>query len=592
MMTATQNQSSIPGPALHRALAATTWIAGVFCALLLAVMLHNHFTATTNDPWKSPRLIALKEKLVAQPKNEELKQEIRRLDFGFRQQFRRRLALDRLGGWLLLGGALALVLAAAQAAALTQKPSLPQPKPDAAERALRLRSRARWSVAAAGGMVTVGLLVLELGIGTNLPSAQKDWNKLLGKGAAAEGAAVVALPTLADFQANWPRFRGWDGSGVSARTNGLLSWDEKSGAGVAWKSAVPAPGHSSPIVWGNRVFVSGGTMAKREVFCYDTATGQLLWQRAIENVPGSPAKVPEVPEDTSYAAPTMAADGQRVFAMFANGDLGAVTFDGSVAWSKAFGLLKNPYGHAASLAVWPGKLIVQLDQGDDERGGSKIFAFDGASGRVLWETSRPVPASWATPIIVEAAGKTQIITLNVPWVIAYSLADGTELWRAQLLDGEVTPSPVFAGGQALVVSPSTKLMALRPDGAGDVTKTHVAWTAEDNIPDITSPVSNGELVFVATSGGIVACYDTKDGKKVWEHDFEMEVQSSPGIVGNRLFVIGTKGVAVVVEAGRQFKEIVRSEFPDKFLASPAFAGGRMFLRGTTNLWCIGPKEGK
>jgi len=151
---------------------------------------------------------------------------------------------------------------------------------------------------------------------------------------------------------------------------------------------------------------------------------------------------------------------------------------------------------------------------------------------------------------------------------------------------------VFAGGQALVVSPSTKLMALRPDGAGDVTKTHVAWTAEDNIPDITSPVSNGELVFVATSGGIVACYDTKDGKKVWEHDFEMEVQSSPSIIGDRLFVIGTKGVAVTVETGRQFKELARSNLADKFLASPAFADGRVFLRGVTNLYCIGPTGGK
>jgi outer membrane protein assembly factor BamB len=141
-----------------------------------------------------------------------------------------------------------------------------------------------------------------------------------------------------------------------------------------------------------------------------------------------------------------------------------------------------------------------------------------------------------------------------------------------------------------VVSPSTKLVAVRPAGAGDVTKTHAAWIAEDNIPDITSPAANGELVFIATSGGIVACYDVKDGKKVWEHDFEMEVQSSPSLVGDWLFVIGTKGVAVVVEAGREFKEIARSSLADKFFASPAFADGRMFLRGLTNLWCIGAAE--
>ena len=167
------------------------------------------------------------------------------------------------------------------------------------------------------------------------------------------------------------------------------------------------------------MFISGGTQAKREVFCYNASSGALLWRRAIENVPGSPAKVPEVPEDTTYAASTMATDGRRVYAMFANGDLGALNFDGSVAWTKYLGPLKNAYGYAASLAVWGNNLLVQLDQGETPQEGSKLISLQGASGRVLWERSRPVPASWATPIVIEAAGKTQIITLAKPWVIAY-----------------------------------------------------------------------------------------------------------------------------------------------------------------------------
>jgi outer membrane protein assembly factor BamB len=326
------------------------------------------------------------------------------------------------------------------------------------------------------------------------------------------------------------------------------------------------------------------------VFCYDAGSGQLLWQRAIENVPNSPAKLPEIPDTTGYAAPTMATDGGRVYVIFANGDLAALTFDGAVAWAKNLSLPKNAYGHATSLAVWPGKLIVQLDQGDSSPADSKLLAFDAVSGRVLWERSRSMPASWATPIVIEAAGQTQVITLGVPWVIAYSLADGHELWRAELLDGEIVPSPVFTGGLVLVASPSSKLMALRPDGTGDVTKSNVVWTAGDNIPDITSPTSNGELVFTVTTGGTLTCFNVKDGKKIWEHDLDMEVQSSPGMVGGRVLVLSEKGVAVVVEAGRQYKEVARSELPDKFLASPAFAGGKMYLRGATNLWCVGPAE--
>lgn len=574
---------------LHRALAATAWIAGAFCVVLCAVMLYQHATATTNDPWKSPQLISLKEKLVAEPKNEAVKKEIRRLDFEFRQHYRRRLALDGLGGWLLLGGALVLVVAARQAWEMNRKLPLPQARHDAVDQQARqVSTRARWSVVVTGIATILALTLTAVGVGSALPDSTVGWDKLLGRAPTSEsGAPAQPAPTLADFETNWPRFRGWDGSGVTVQTNFTLAWDAKSGAGIAWKAAVSAPGHGSAIVWSNRVFISGGDATKRSVFCFDAATGQPLWQRAIENVPGEPAKQPEVPTDTTFAAPTPATDGRHVFAIFANGDLAALTFDGTVAWAKNLGVPKNTYGFATSLAVWPGKLVVQFDQGDSDPAGSKLLALDPATGRVLWERPRPVPSSWASPIIVEAAGKPQIITLGKPWVIGYALADGNELWRAELLEGEITPSPVFAGGLVIAVSPGAKFLALRPDGAGDVTKSHVAWSSEENVPDVTSPVANGELAFTISSGGLLTCFDLKDGKKLWEKDLETEVQSSPSLVGDRLVVISTKGDVVVAEAARQFKEISRSVLPDKFLASPAFAGGRMYLRGTTNLWCVG-----
>ena len=307
-------------------------------------------------------------------------------------------------------------------------------------------------------------------------------------------------------------------------------------------------------------------------------------------MPGSPATLPEIPDTTGYAAATTATDGRRAFVMFANGDLAAFNFDGSLAWAKHLGVPKNMYGHASSLAIWPGKLIVQLDQDEGAPGGSKLLAFDCATGRQLWERSKPTHGSWATPIIVEAAGKTQIITLALPFVMSHALADGNELWRAELMEGEITPSPIFAGGQVILVSPGGKIITLRPDGAGDVTKSHLAWTAEDNVPDVTSPVSNGEMVFTVTSSGLLTCFDVKDGKKLWEKDLELEVQSSPAIAGKGLFVLSTKGDAVLVEAGREFKELSRLKLEDVFHASPAFANGRVYLRGATNLWCLGEKK--
>ena len=203
----------------------------------------------------------------------------------------------------------------------------------------------------------------------------------------------------------------------------------------------------------------------------------------------------------------------------------------------------------------------------------------------------------SVPLVIEKIYKTQIlplfrkpsirILLAVPGVIAYAATDGTELWRVECLNGEITPSPAFGGGLLFVPSPSEKLLAIRPDGQGDVTKTHVVWTSEDNVPDVTSPLSNGELVFMITTSGMLTCLDAKDGKKQWDHDYEMEFHASPSLAGGRLYLFSQKGTAVVVEAARQFKELLRTEMGDAFHATPAFAQDRIFLRGVTNVWCLG-----
>jgi outer membrane protein assembly factor BamB len=438
-------------------------------------------------------------------------------------------------------------------------------------------------VAAGGVAIGVLLLIVSFFRTTALPKGPAGVEKLLGT---SESAAAPDAASPEELKRNWPRFRGADGGGVSVFTNAPVAWNPKTGEGIAWKVPAPAAGFGSPIVWGDRVFFSGGDAALREVLCLSAQTGQTLWRQAVTNVPGSPPAA-EVPDSTGYAAPTVATDGRRVYVIFANGDCAAFTLEGKPVWAKSFGALKNAYGYATSLATWQDRLIVQLDQGEPEEGKSKLYALDGRTGRVVWERPRKVGSSWASPIVIEAAGKAQIIVLALPWVIAYAAKDGTELWRVEGLNGEITPSPVFAGGLVIVASPSEKLLAIRPDGSGDVSKTHVAWTNEDNVPDVTSPLSNGELVFTVTTGGMLTCYDAKDGKKIWEHDFDMECHASPSLAGSRLYVISQKGTAVVVEAARQFKELFRTEMGDTFHASPAFAQDRIFLRGVTNVWCVG-----
>jgi outer membrane protein assembly factor BamB len=576
---------------LSRSLQRTAWVTAAFCAVLGVWLLVNHFNATNRDPWKSPQLLALKAKLVAEPKNETVKEEIRRLDFEFRQHYRRRLAQSQFAGWLLLAGAAALVAAARHMTKLTTPLPCPRADSDAAARARQRARQSRWAVASAGGLVLLGFGLLAANSRSPLPSSTAELDKLLGRAPTSESAAPD-LPSPGDFAANWPRFRGPDGGGVASFTNLPITWNAQTGEHILWKVPAPPHGPNSPIVWINRVFLTAGDAAKREVFCYAAADGKVLWQRAVENVPGSPAKQPEIPEETSFGASTAATDGRRVIAIFGNGDLAAFTLDGAPAWSKNLGVPKNPYGYATSLGLWPGRLLVQLDQAPGGPGGSRLICLDPASGRTLWERPRQTDPTWSTPVVIEAAGKAQVITLGLPHVVSYALADGSELWRAECLEGEITPSPIFAGGLVLVVEPSLKLIALRPDGAGDVTKSHLAWAAEVDVPDVSSPVATSELAFTVNSGGLLVCVDLKTGEKLWEHELDFEVQASPSLVGNRVLVLGTKGVAVWVEAARQFKEISRSELPDHFLASPAFAGGKMFLRGATNLWCVGAQAAK
>ncbi len=574
-------------PPAYLAWEMTTWVAGVFSALVGLAMIVGHFNAKSDDPLNSPRLKQSKEELRLRPADEQFKQRIRELDLRLRSRYFSHLSRMGSGVHLLLGGVGLFVLASTRRARFRKRPPMPRPKEDLAEETARHTGIERWSVAGSGTAVGTFLFVISLTWSTALPKRAADLDKLLGTASSTALASDAA--SLEEMRQNWPRFRGLDGSGVSAFTNLPARWDPATSEGIAWKTAVPAAGFNSPIVWGDRIFLSGGNASLREVFCLDAKTGQIVWRQPV-TVAGGVAPAYEIPESTGYAAETMATDGRRVYVVFANGDVAAFTLEGGAAWSRNLGPVKNPYGHATSLATWRDRLIVQFDQDEKEDGRSKLYALEGRTGRTVWQRPRNVGASWATPIVIEAAGKSQVITLSVPWVIAYAATDGAELWRVDCLNGEVTPSPIFAGRLLFVVSPSEKLLAIRPDGRGDVTKSHVVWTTEDNVPDVTSPVSNGDLVFTLTTSGVLTCFDARDGRKLWEHDYEMECHTSPSLAGDRLLLFGQKGSGVVVAAAREFKEMFRTEMGDAFHASPAFAGDRMFLRGVTNVWCVGAGE--
>jgi outer membrane protein assembly factor BamB len=570
--------------ARYRAAVAAAAVAGVFALAVCGLLVSNFLLVPYAAPIDSKEMAALRAALLKEPANEALKGRIRELDLSLRRDFFRRHAFSGAGAWLLLAGAAAAVAALKLAGAARKRPPMPPGAASWLDDEGRPARLARRSVAVAGFLVAgtaLGFAVSSIAVLPGVPAP--------GGGDEPGPGPGVPPPDAAEFGRNWPMFRGPGGCGRVAADGVATAWNGARGEGILWKVPVPRRGKGSPVAWGDRVYLTGGDKDAREIFAYDARAGRLLWQKAVEPAPGRP--VPPVKDekemDPGYAASTPATDGRRVFALFATGDAGCFDADGNRLWTKNFGAPENAYGHAASLSVAPGLVFVQIDQGAEEQGKSRLHALDAATGRTVWQAKRPVGSGWSTPVFAEAGGRVQLLVGGNPWLIAYAPADGKELWRAKCQSGEVAPSPVVAGGLVFAVNPNDNLTALRLDGQGDVTKTHVAWKAEDGIPDICSPATDGRRVFVLTSGGMLTAYAADGGKKLWEHDFELDFFASPTVVGDRVLLVTAKGTAIWVTAADTFRELGRAELGEACFASPAFLGGRIYLRGVKHLYAIG-----
>ena len=550
-------------------------VSGAFSLIVAGLLLMNYLQIKVFDPVRAERLELLKVNIIERPGDEQLLSEIRQLDLKIRRDRIGRKNLSHSGGLLLLGGILVFLISAKIAASCTKV--VPQPRASSEERAVQLRQAKLARRAMLGGLaiLLVGTVVLTL-------RPEKDFAKIESR--------LSSYASAEELGRNWPRFRGPGGLGISAHSNIPLRFDVAEGGSVLWKTQIPLPGYNSPIVWEDRVFLSGAQRDRREVYCFDASSGEPLWTGEVPSSGPSSEQV-EPMEDTGFAASTMATDGRRVFAIFATGDIAAFSFDGERLWAKNLGTPDSAYGYATSLEVYRNLVLIQYDQGTAEENKSRLIALDGFSGRTVWEIKRPVPGSWTSPIVAQTPQGPQLITCADPLVIAYDPQNGRELWQARCLGADVAPSLIFAGGLVFAVNSNVELVAIKVDGSGDVSKTHIAWRAEDGIPDICSPVSDGELVFLLTSHyAKLTCYRVSDGTKLWQQDFEESFNASPSLVGGLLYLLATDGTMIVAQAGTEYKEQARSELTDICRGSPAFADGRIFIRGAQNLYCIGNSQ--
>ena len=431
--------------------------------------------------------------------------------------------------------------------------------------------------------------------------------------------AAGALSLLAETASagNWPQWRGPDGSGVSNEKNLPAEWSPTKN--IKWKTPIEGRAHSSPIVWGNRIFlttaVEGGEVAgakavthlldnkefvhpdaiganKKQTFkvlCLDRDSGKVLWQAtAWEGTPFD-----DHHRKSSYAASTPATDGKMIYAFFGTEGVYAYDFKGKLAWKAQIGNIATlGMGTATSPILFDNLVIVQADEDNGEA--SFIVALDKKTGKEVWRTSRKgVQVSWSTPLLVRTATRAELIASGTEFVIAYDPATGKELWRHKGLESNAIPSPVANNEMVYLVAgfPAKIAMAVRLGQNGDLTGTqNVPWKYAKGTAYVPSPILYGDYLYLTTDRGILTALDAKTGDVKYEGGripIPATFTASPVAFEGKILMTSEDGDTFIVKAGPKHEIIGTNSIGEAVYASPAIADGRIFIRGEKNLYCIG-----
>lgn len=415
---------------------------------------------------------------------------------------------------------------------------------------------------------------------------------------------------------NWPQWRGPDGSGISTEKNLPAEWGPAKN--IKWKTAIDGRGHSSPIVWENKVFlttavegdlVPGAKAAKHvigdkdfvhpdsvgankkhtfKVIALNRDNGKVLW----ESVAWEGTPYDDRHRKSSYAASTPATDGKLVYAYFGSEGIYAYDFNGKLAWKADVGKLANlGMGTATSPILFENLVILQCDE--DNGTASFIVALDKKTGKQVWKTPRKVQISWSTPLLVKTATRSELITSGTETIISYDPATGKELWTHKGLESNAIPSPVANNDMVYLASgyPTKITMAIRLGASGDLTGTpNVPWTYGKGTAYVPSPILYGDYLYLTTDRGILTCIDAKTGEVKYEGGripIPATFTASPVAFEGKILMTSEDGDTFIVKAGPKHEVVGTNSIGEPVYASPAIADGRIYIRGEKNIYCIG-----
>lgn len=411
---------------------------------------------------------------------------------------------------------------------------------------------------------------------------------------------------------NWHQWRGPDATGVTPTGDPPIEWDQTKN--VKWTAEIPGHGKSTPIVWGNRIFlitaintgkvVEGATKPEDQpmrtfgikfpntlfrfvVLCLDRETGKTFWEQTV---------IEELPHeghhgDNSHASASPTTDGKFLYVSFGSRGVYCFDLDGQLIWKKKIGNVETrlSFGEASSPVIHGDTLILNRDNETD----SHILALDAKTGETRWQAKREEVSAWATPLIVEHNGRTQVITNASRRVRSYDLATGDILWECGGQVANVTPSPVLFGDRVICMSGyrGSIAMSLPLDASGDITDSErIVWRWHRDTPYVPSPLLFGDMLyFNKLNNAVLTCLDVKTGQPIFESvrlPSLTNIYASPVGAADRIYLVGRDGTALVLKRTATLEVLATNKLDDSFDASPAIVGKQLFLRGQRHLYCL------
>jgi outer membrane protein assembly factor BamB len=408
---------------------------------------------------------------------------------------------------------------------------------------------------------------------------------------------TISLATQAAAE-NWPHWRGPSGNGVSGETGVPTEWSTT--ANVTWKLALPAWSGSTPIIWGDRIFLNVAEDGSLYLWCVDRTEGSVLWKQFLSDGDNKQRK-------QNMSSPSPVTDGRHVWVMTGTGILKGFDFDGKEIWTRDvqmdYGRFGLNWGYASSPLLHEDALYVQVLHGMKTDDPSYVMRLDKMTGKTVWRVERPTdairesPDAYTTPALLQYDGKTEIVITGGDCVTGHDPGTGEELWRANGLNPlneanyRIVASPVVQGDIIYAPTRERPLLALRAGGRGDVTESHRLWSFEHG-PDVPTPVSDGKYFYVVNDRGIMWALDAESGEEIWgqQRVTPGTYSSSPVLADGKIFVTSEDGVTTVVRAGEKFEILAENSLDDYSLSSPAISEGQIFMRTAGHLYCIGERQ--